>query len=528
MSFIWFLLSFVICALGQPSRVPFLGFFASFIGYGLLWWVIRDFRRPLISAFIWFFLVSLVQLSWLSDPSYCTNWIYLAYLAYSALLAFGFLLGTWTIFKGFHPLAIAASFTIIEWLRSFILSGLPFNPAGLHLVSCFYPMQMAAYIGILGLSFWVYLANSYFLQSLKKRNLFSFGLIVLLPFVCGFIHYQTLEHVLGDHMNVALIQTKTAPWRKGNPTKDLHLAKNEWENWENILMKLGPLIHKSLDLIVLPEGAFVMALPKRFFLEDMNELFTQVFGLEIENSFPLLSERNSLRQGEQVFVNGVYCCQTLANFFNADLICGFDDLAGLDKTGFVNAAFLFRPLEKNYQRYEKRLLVPLVEYLPFALVSKIAHYFDIYGGFEKGEQAKVFHSKWKYGISICYEEVFSHIGRSIGKLKSDVLINISNDAWFPRSNLAEQQKDLARVRSVELGLPFLRCNNIGGTSFIDRFGQVIHEIKDEPLIVETISLAKHPTIYVLIGDLPLLILCFSFILVLFVVKTRPLALNRRL
>ena len=79
-------------------------------------------------------------------------------------------------------------------------------------------------------------------------------------------------------------------------------------------------------------------------------------------------------------------------------------------------------------------------------------------------------------ILICYEIIFSReIIRS--DIKPEVLINITNDAWFDKFSGPYQHFENARFRAIEFGLPVLRSANTGISAVIGPYGRVLNKIK---------------------------------------------------
>ena len=75
-------------------------------------------------------------------------------------------------------------------------------------------------------------------------------------------------------------------------------------------------------------------------------------------------------------------------------------------------------------------------------------------------------------MSICYEDAFGSEMRAQFP-ESNVLINVSNDAWFGDSTAPHQHQEIAAMRSLEFGRPMLRVTNTGITSLIDYRGHVV-------------------------------------------------------
>jgi len=530
-SIFYIFLSFIICSFGLPSFVPFLGILAAFCGYALFWQGLQTVKRKNLVAFLWFFALSLIQIAWMSDATYTTRWIWLAYLIYAFLLAITFTLCMRLVFRSFSPLLCAALFTLMEYVRLFVLTGLPWTPAGLHLACLHFPSQLAAYVGVLGMSFYVYLCNGLFYRALQNKHFAPFIICAAFPFVLGFFHTTLASPSDKKPLNVYLMENRTAARYPGSPPPFLHQYRDPIDPWRKLLPLLAN--KRSIDLLVFPEGGFLTSLRScRYSLDQVIDLFTQSFPLWDKTKLPQLLMQYHIKRQEKVWVNSAYICQALANFLSCDIIAGFGDYNA--KMQPLNSAFLFRPFAHFWQRYNKRLLVPLGEYFPFSFARSFAAHFDILDEFIPGNEVKVFSGKMLYGISICYEEAFSHIYGQIAKKRPDLFVNIGNNIWFPYSKLASQQRDLARLRSIEFGLFSLRANNLATSGIFDPFGRSLGQLQQgkEHLFVKEIMVYKHRTLYALWGDFPILFLSFSLSFLAIFLRKRvdgytPFALNQK-
>ena len=215
-----------------------------------------------------------------------------------------------------------------------------------------------------------------------------------------------------------------------------------------------------------------------------------------------------------------FLAQSLANYYQAEVIIGLD-VDDPDKK--YNAAFRFSPHASEHERYEKRILAPVGEYVPFSSIRWVADFvaaeFGIGDSFDAGNSAKVFSAPVPVGVAICLEETYSDIVRQLRRQGAELLVGLANDVWFPSSKLARQHFDHARVRAAENGMFFLRSTNKGFTGAIDCFGRPI----GSPTILESGARAivlsvpafSYPTLYSIWGDAAILMVslgCFLFFL----------------
>jgi len=127
-------------------------------------------------------------------------------------------------------------------------------------------------------------------------------------------------------------------------------------------------------------------------------------------------------------------------------------------------------------RYDKRHLVPFGEYLPFdQWIRPVLTFLRIpMSSFTPGaeKQPLMTANGWVLGISICYEDAYSgEVARALPQ--ANVLINVSNDAWFGKSIAPHQHLQIARMRALETGRYLLRATNTGISAIIDERGKVV-------------------------------------------------------
>ena len=414
---------------------------------------------------------------------------------------------------------IAGLYTLFEWMRLYLFSGFSFNPIGLALTSSLWGLQLASLMGIYGLTFVVLFTNLLTLRVyLFSRAMPIWIAICSAPYLFGFAHIQWHESSLAksDKIKTLLVQTAF-------PTEEtLHFTTFEEalahvvNEWNEIFTLLAKERYRDVDLIVLPEyvvpyGTYVAVYPYNL----IKELFTSHFGPESLQFFPARKPPLALDDGSQV-TNG-FISQALSNLFHADFVVGLQDDQWINQEGSqsYSGAFYFWPGAEMGLRYEKRILVPMGEYIPFEFCKELAQAYGITGSFTCGTQAKIFPGcKAPFGLSICYEETYGHLMRENRLKGAELLINVTSDVWYPNSRLPKQHFDHARLRTVEAGIPLVRSCNTGITCALDSLGQTVDtlgedaEWKRSALYVE-VPLYHYPTLYARFGDW--LIILFSAI-----------------
>jgi apolipoprotein N-acyltransferase len=160
--------------------------------------------------------------------------------------------------------------------------------------------------------------------------------------------------------------------------------------------------------------------------------------------------------------------------------------------------------------YDKNHRVMFGEYIPFAEFLPVLYSVTpLTGGIEPGDAPVVFELNGNYyAPSICYETVIPHVMRRQARamyddsVPADVLINMTNDAWYWGSNELDQHLACAVFRAVETRSPLVVAANGGISAWIDRAGRVrAQSPKKQPdVIIADIELAYMPSLYVKLGD----------------------------
>ena len=110
----------------------------------------------------------------------------------------------------------------------------------------------------------------------------------------------------------------------------------------------------------------------------------------------------------------------------------------------------------------------------------------------------------RIGVLLCSEAAHPRRGRAIAAAEPGILINPSNDAWFPTAAAGRQQLQNAVLRAVELERPLLRPTTNGWTAVVDRFGRIVDELpREEPGVLRARVVPNHGTsVYARSGDGP--------------------------
>lgn len=136
-----------------------------------------------------------------------------------------------------------------------------------------------------------------------------------------------------------------------------------------------------------------------------------------------------------------------------------------EKEDKYNSAFYFAK-DGQASRYDKILLVPFGEVFPFSYLFPILKDISLgQSNFSRGAKQKIFSLKndakksLLFAVNICYEGIFSYLNAGFVKSGADILVNISNDAWYGNSAEIYQHNMYNRFRAIENRTPVIRLAN---------------------------------------------------------------------
>ena len=335
-------------------------------------------------------------------------------------------------------LTIPAFWAISEWLRGWVLTGLPWLSLGYAQVADGPLAGYAPLVGVYGVSLVTAMAGgaivSLFsaLVARDMRRSTSTALLTATLFGANiFLAQKQWTQPIGSAISVSLLQ--------GNITQDI---KWKPETIETTLTTYRDLtLASKSQLIVLPETAFPV------FLEQMPEEYLAEFDAH-------------------------------AKKHKADLLIGVPETTG--PTTYHNSVVSFGASPR--QTYRKTHLVPFSEFIPLKwLIGWI--YDDLLhmplADFTAGEidQKPFAVAGQKIAMTNCYEDLFGE--EIIRKLPdATMLANVTNDGWFGRSWGPQQHVQIAQMRSLETGRFMVRATNTGVTAIIDQKGRIVSRAQE--------------------------------------------------
>jgi len=187
---------------------------------------------------------------------------------------------------------------------------------------------------------------------------------------------------------------------------------------------------------------------------------------------------------------------------NVDIILGSVAEEGSQPRKLWNAAFLVSG-GKTIGHYDKTKLVPFGEYVPLRKVLFFARKLvKAVGEFEFGTRETPLDGRLRYGPAICYEIVYPQVTRTQVRNGADVLVTITNDAWYDGTSAPRQHLNQARLRAVEDDRYLLRAGTTGISAFIDSTGRELQSLPmgREGIIYADFQPRRSMTPYVRFGD----------------------------
>ena len=496
----------------------------------LLLWL--SFTPVELSFFAWISLVPLSQLLRLKSlPRLCYRAVYLVacvwavvtlqwmrlghpamYLALAALAFYVAMyipafvwLGRRCVSAGVPVwLAVPVLWTALEYVRSWLFTGLAWYFLGHTQYRWSMLIQICDVTGVYGVTFVVALVSGAIAVHvpgawLRRLNLDidetavpmrldrikRFPVVLAVCSIAACVSYGLIRRTPPDQFPAgpvfALIQGNFTPEVKHDKTE--HTTRYRVHD---SLTREAVLLQP--DFIVWPETMFPTpvrtvadGVSDKELLASMPREVLQAYGNETET---LVSE---WRSGEVQ-----HRLEMHAQASGAALVIGVEAaVAEKDRLKIYNAAAFVRPDLGYVGRYDKIHRVIFGEYIPLKRIFPWLHNLTPFGsnyGIEAGDNVRMYeYGGHRIAPLICFEDTVSPLVRQIAAQrdaegrKCDVLVNLTNDAWFHGSSELDQHLITAAFRCVETRTPMVRCVNGGISAFIDGNGQIrepaeIHEM----------------------------------------------------
>lgn len=372
----------------------------------------------------------------------------------------------------------AASWTLGEGLRGWLFTGFPWLAIGYSQTGASPLGGYAPFVGVYGVSFltalvaaglgemvWRWRSGECPNSGHPRWAYAAFPALVAVLLVAGgaVAGMAQWTEPVGKPLRVALLQ--------GNIAQDLKWRPETFYQSLNTYQRL--VADTPADLTVLPETAlpaYWEALPPSF-VESVGSI--------------------ARSRGGDVLIGAI--AGDAERYFNAVISVG----------------------SAPSQRYHKRHLVPFGEFVPPGFSWLMAQMSIPMAGFTAGSerQAPLLVAGVRVAPNICYEDLFGNELRATAR-EAEILVNVSNTAWFGRSLAQSQHLQIAQMRARETGRPMLRATNTGMTAVVTPDGAVAAVLPPftQGALSATVQGMSGETPYLRWGDAPIWLLTLGLVI----------------
>lgn len=410
-------------------------------------------------------------------------WGYLGWIMLSAVLGcFWMVWGWWSHFVwkrvgeaalGWRLLGmtgVAAGWVLLEWVRHWLFSGFPWLPLAASQWDRPLLLQILAFTGAWGLSFILVLFNlglAFYVRQLlrgKRRPWyrrfcleFYVGLAgVFLAIGLGVDDLQQRPNM--EMFRAAFVQPYVKPPERWDANGQAALIARYEED-----------LREPVDVV---QGLREAGAEDRDWLEELTPQI--ILWPEASTPFPAPGHpateawlEDLVRDLEVPVVMGNLArtvdAEGEARWYNA--VIAIDPETGIDPH-FV----------------AKRKLVPFGEAMPgwLPFLDKLI---PVAGSFTPGEgdpilPVEVAGHRWRIAPLVCYEDLFPGVARKAVARGADLLLVVTNDAWYGEESAAYQHMVHSVLRAVETRRPVLRAGNAGWSGWIDERGYIRAVVTD--------------------------------------------------
>ncbi len=408
--------------------------------------------------------------------------------------------------------AAPIAWVTVEYLRAYFLTGFPWYYLAHSQYRYLHVIQVADITGSLGISLVIAIFNAWLVERGDAAAVPAGPRQI--PIDAGPVgaavghHAPARDHLLLRRLpivdgrippgpRVALLQSNLAQGQK-NRDRERVLAGFE------ALIRRAVAVDPRPELIVWPETSypysFIMMSP------DVN---TATLKRQLESIPTKISPADWLETRRSVLDN----LHGLTNEAGVPMLvgCGVWDHEP-DRLHQYNTAVLFRPSHPEIEFYHKIHLVPFGEFIPLieALpwLASLTPYRDRIPSLSFGKEPRTFEiGPYRYAPAICFEDTipqvinlfFSEPGQAH---QPDILVNLSNDGWYPDSSELDTHLAIGVFRTVEHRVPLVRAVNTGFSALVDGNGEIRSRLdkSKEDLLIVYVPLDDRTTWYSRWGD----------------------------
>lgn len=458
-------------AAGSVSVLAFAPFFLSpllFLTFPCLFWLIGSSANSwrAASSTWWFaFGYFFFNLFWIGEAFLVEADKFAVLLPFAVTLLPGGLALFWAlsgaVVRKLWPPGTASIFvfvlvfSIAEWLRGHLFTGLPWNIPGYALTYPLPLMQSAALFGVYGLTPLAFLVFTWPLAVLSQDarplggHIVRAWAVAAVPVLVLWAYGSW--RLAGDVAFVPNVKLRIV--QPSVPQREKWLPQFQRRIFED---------HLALSLTS-PAGT-----------PDNAREMTHIVWPEAAMPFFPLEQPEALRRiGEMLAPGRVLITGAIRR-----------DLTAIEpgaRRNAYNSLIAFDDAGRAVAIYDKVRLVPFGEYLPFEPLLRAAGLLELahgLGSFGSGPEPRpLFRAPGLPPAAglICYEALFPG-AVSFAETSPQLIFNVTNDGWFGNTSGPRQHFYQTRVRAVESGLPLIRAANNGISAVIDPYGRVLQSL----------------------------------------------------
>jgi apolipoprotein N-acyltransferase len=374
------------------------------------------------------------------------------------------------------PLMLALTWTGLEFVQASLMSGFPWATLGYAAGETAVMGQIADLAGVHGLAFLAMLVNASLAAAVLRgragwRPLAAALAAVVVALAYGGIRLAEAPApdapVAGQSLQVAMVQGSIAQDDKWSDVAAAEVLRRQVALSEQAAAA-------GADLVVWPESAW-----------------PDPWGIERNPALAEALLQVARTHGTAMLVGTVHV---------------YDERGEIEVS---NAAVLYDGEATWRGRYEKTHLVPFGEYLPLrGLLGFLGPLVQAVGELRAGADDQPLLQATDqgippFGLSICYEIIFPAIARSQVREGAELLVTITNDAWYGTTSGPYQHFAMARLRAIENRRYLVRAANTGISGIVDPWGRVTAatELYDETVLTGSVVARNGLTLYARMGDL---------------------------
>ncbi|MCW8914278.1 MAG: apolipoprotein N-acyltransferase [Magnetovibrio sp.] len=346
-------------------------------------------------------------------------------------------------------MVLAGTWVLLEWIRSWIFTGLPWNPLGSVWAFADAPLQVTWLVGVFGLSLFTALLAvmpGTFGQASQNNNPQDNGPIRLLiasvaamgvVWVGGSYRLADATDAVVDGVRLRLIQPNIPQNEKWKPEL----------RQRNIMAQVDLALSPPKVGEPTPTHIIWAETSAPFFIENSPEWRRLIGAATPKGGLTILGAPRVLPDASDD-----------GSFKVANALLALDDKGRVTDT------------------YDKFHLVPFGEYVPLSDWLPLDKITQGQGAFTPGPGLQTLNLKGLPPVSplICYEVIFP--GAVVNPddnldRRAQWLLNLTNDAWYGATAGPHQHFVSARLRAVEEGLPAVRVAFTGISGIVDAYGR---------------------------------------------------------